>query len=97
MVHALVLLGFLVFMGRLAMMIPLASLAGILVIVSYNMSEWRSFKSILKSSISEISVLLTTFLLTVFIGLDIAIPFGILLALVLFVRMVMETTDIEVL
>jgi sulfate permease, SulP family len=97
MVHALVLLGFLVFMGRLAMMIPLASLAGILVIVSYNMSEWRSFKSILKSSISEISVLLTTFLLTVFIGLDFAIPFGILLALVLFVRMVMETTDIEVL
>ena len=96
-IHALVLSGFLVFMGRLAMMIPLASLAGILVIVSYNMSEWRSFKSILKSSKSELSVLLTTFLLTVFVGLDIAIPFGIILALVLFVRRVMETTDIEVL
>lgn len=96
-IHALVLMCFLVFMGRLAMMIPLASLAGILVIVSYNMSEWRSFKSILKSSKSEISVLLTTFLLTVFVGLDIAIPFGIILALVLFVRRVMETTDIEVL
>lgn len=97
MFHAVILLLFMLFLGKLAMMIPLAALAGILVVVAYNMSEWRSFRSILKSSKSESTILLTTFLLTVFVGLNFALPFGIIMALILFVRRVMETTDIEVL
>ncbi len=97
MIHAVILLVFMLFLGKLAMMIPLTVLAGILVVVAYNMSEWRSFRNILKSSKSESTVLLTTFLLTVFVGLNFALPFGIIMALILFVRRVMETTDIEVL
>lgn len=97
MFHAVILLLFMLFLGKLAMMIPLAALAGILVVVAYNMSEWRSFRSILKNSKSESTILLTTFLLTIFVGLNFALPFGIIMALILFVRRVMETTDIEVL
>ncbi len=97
MFHALILLMFMMFLGRLAMMIPLAALAGILVVVAYNMSEWRSFRSILKTSRGEAAVLMVTFLLTVFVGLNFALPFGILLAMILFIKRVMETTDIEVL
>ena len=97
MFHAAILLLFMLFLGKLAMMIPLAALAGILVVVAYNMSEWRSFRSILKSSRGEASVLLTTFLLTILVGLNIALPFGIILALILFVNRVMETSEIEVL
>lgn len=97
MFHATILLLFMLFLGKLAMMIPLAALAGILVVVAYNMSEWRSFKSILKCSRGEAAVLLTTFLLTILVGLNIALPFGIILALVLFVSRVMETSEIEVL
>ncbi len=95
--HALVLLMFLLFLGKLTNLIPLASLAGILVVVAYNMSEWRSFKNILKNPRSDIAVLLTTFFLTIFVGLNIALPFGIILALILFVKRVMETSDIKVL
>ncbi len=95
--HAIVLLLFMLFLGNLAMKIPLAALSGVLVVVCYNMSEWRSFKNILKSSRGEASVLLVTFLLTVFVGLNFALPFGIILAMILFVNRVMETTDIEVL
>jgi len=97
MVHGVMLLLFMLLLGKLAMIIPLAALAGILVVVAYNMSEWRSFKSILRSSRGEAWVLMTTFLLTIFLGLNVALPFGIILALVLFVNRVMETTDIEVL
>ncbi len=97
MFHAVILLFFMLFLGKLAMMIPLTALAGILVVVAYNMSEWRSFRSILRSSRGEASVLLTTFLLTILAGLNVALPFGIILALVLFVNRVMETSEIEVL
>ncbi len=97
MFHAIILMLFMLFLGKLAMMIPLAALAGILVVVAYNMSEWQSFRSILKSSRGEASVLLATFLLTILVGLNIALPFGIILALVLFVNRVMETSEIEVL
>ncbi len=97
MIHALVLMLVLLYLGKLAQLIPMASLAGILVVVSYNMSEWRSFRSILKSSKSDMAVLLSTFLLTVLVGLNVALPFGIILALILFVRRVMETSEIEVL
>jgi len=94
--HAMILLLFLLFLGNLTKIIPLASLAGILVVVAYNMSEWRSFKNIFKNPKSDIAVLLTTFFLTVFVGLNIALPFGIILALLLFVKRVMETSNIEV-
>ncbi len=97
MFHAVVLLLFMLVMGKLAMMIPLTALAGILVVVAYNMSEWRSFKSIVKSSKGEATVLFVTFLLTIFIGLNFALPFGVILAMVTFISRVMETTDIEVL
>ena len=97
MFHATILLLFMLFLGKLAMMIPLTALAGILVVVAYNMSEWRSFRSILRSSRGEAAVLLTTFLLTILVGLNVALPFGIILALMLFVNRVMETSEIEVL
>lgn len=97
MFHAIILLVFMLFFGKLAMMIPMASLSGVLVVVAYNMSEWRSFRSIIKSTRGEVAVLLSTFLLTIFVGLNTALPFGIILALILFVNRVMETTDIEVL
>ncbi len=97
MIHAVVLLVFLLYLSRLAKLIPLSALSAVLLVVAYNMSEWRSFKHILKSSKSEMVVLLTTFLLTVFVGLNIALPFGIIMALLLFVMRVMETSDIEVL
>jgi sulfate permease, SulP family len=96
-IHALVLLLIMLFLGKLARLIPLATLSGILVIVAYNMSEWRSFKGIFRNSKSDVAVLLTTFLLTVFIDLTVAIQFGLLMAVFLFVRRVSETTDIEVL
>ena len=96
-IHALVRLLILLFLGKLARLVPLPALAGILVIVAYNMSEWRSFKGLFRNAKSDIAVLLTTFLLTVFIDLTVAIQFGLLMAVFLFVRRVSETTDIEVL
>ncbi|MBE0661884.1 MAG: STAS domain-containing protein [Bacteroidales bacterium] len=96
-IHAVVLLLILLFFGKWAKLIPMSCLAGILVIVAYNMSEWRSFKGLLKNNKSEVAVLLTTFLLTVLIDLTVAIQFGLLLAVFLFLRRVIETTDVEVL
>lgn len=72
-IHAVVLLLILLFLGPLTKHIPMACLAGVLVIVSYNMSEWRTFKSLMKNSKSDVAVLLTTFLLTVIFDLTIAI------------------------
>ena len=97
MIHALVLLILMLSLSELAARIPLAALAGILVMVAYNMSEWRSFVGLFKNSRGEIAVLLTTFLLTIFLGLNIALPFGIILALILFARRVMETSELQVL
>ena len=74
----------------------MACLAGVLVIVSYNMSEWRTFKSLMKNSRSDVAVLLTTFLLTVIFDLTIAIEIGLLLALVLFLKRMSEVTHITV-
>lgn len=74
----------------------MACLAGVLVIVSYNMSEWRTFKSLMKNSRSDVAVLLTTFLLTVIFDLTIAIEIGLLLALVLFMKRMSEVTHITV-
>lgn len=86
MVHAITLLLIVLFFGKWAVQIPLACLAGILVVVAYNMSEWRSFYSILKGSKYDIVVLLTTFLLTVLVDLTIAIQIGMVLAALLFMQ-----------
>lgn len=96
-VHVLVLLLIYLLFMPLAAHIPLACLAGILVIVAYNMSEWRTFRQLLKSPRSDVVVLLTTFFLTVIFDLTIAIEVGLLLAVVLFLRRVMETSKISVL
>jgi SulP family sulfate permease len=96
-IHAIVLLLILLFLMPLAQYIPMACLAGVLVIVSYNMSEWRSFKALLKGSKSDISVLLITFFLTVIFDLTIAIAVGLVIACLLFMRRVIETTEISVL
>ena len=96
MIHAVVLLLILLLLMPLAQYIPMACLAGVLVIVSYNMSGWRTFKALLKNPKSDVSVLLITFFLTVIFDLTIAIEWGLVLACVLFMRRVMETTEISV-
>jgi SulP family sulfate permease len=95
-IHALFLLLIYLFLMPLAANIPFACLAGILVVVSYNMSEWRSFKAIFKNPKSDVVVLLTTFFLTVIFDLTIAIEIGLLIAFVLFIKRVMETSSIKV-
>lgn len=95
-VHAVVLLLILLFLMPLAQYIPMACLAGVLVIVSYNMSGWRVFKGLLKNPKSDVSVLLITFFLTVIFDLTVAIEVGLVIACVLFMKRVMETTKISV-
>ncbi|MDR0683315.1 MAG: sulfate permease [Dysgonamonadaceae bacterium] len=95
-IHALVLLLILLFLGPLTKHIPMACLAGVLIIVSYNMSEWRTFCSLLKNPKSDVIVLLVTFFLTVIFDLTIAIEIGILLAMVLLVKRISETSNISV-
>ncbi|MDR0966806.1 MAG: STAS domain-containing protein [Myxococcales bacterium] len=95
-VHAIVLLLILLFLGPLTKHIPMPCLAGVLIVVSYNMSEWRMFRSLLKNPKSDVAVLLVTFLLTVIFDLTIAIEIGLLLAMLLFMRRMMETTKISV-
>jgi len=95
-IHAIVLLLILLFLGDLTKHIPMACLAGVLVIVAYNMSEWRTFKNLLKGQKSDVAVLIATFLLTVIFDLTIAIEIGLLLALVLFLRRISESTQISI-
>ena len=95
-VHAGVLLLILLFLMPLAQYIPMACLAGVLVIVSYNMSGWRTFLALMKNPKSDVTVLLITFILTVIFDLTIAIEVGLLIACVLFMKRVMETTEISV-
>lgn len=95
-VHAVVLLLILLFLMPLAQYIPMACLAGVLVIVSYNMSGWRIFKGLLKNPKSDVTVLLITFFLTVIFDLTVAIEVGLVIACVLFMKRVMETTQISV-
>lgn len=84
--HAVTLLLIMLFFGRWVKLIPMASLAGILMVVAYNMSEWRSFSSILKGSFFDIIVLLTTFFLTVLVNLSVAIEVGVILSALLFMK-----------
>jgi SulP family sulfate permease len=95
-IHAVALSLILFFLGPLTTHIPMACLAGVLIVVSYNMSEWRTFRSLLKNPKSDVTVLLTTFLLTVIFDLTIAIEIGLLLAMLLFMRRMMETTKVSV-
>lgn len=94
-IHAVLLLFILLFLGNLSKHIPMACLAGVLVIVSYHMSEWRTFKALMKSPKSDVAVLLTTFFLTVVLDLTIAIQVGLLLAVVMFVRRISQTTNVS--
>ena len=95
-IHAAMLLLIFLFLMPLAQYIPMACLAGVLVIVSYNMSEWRTFKQLLKNPKSDITVLLITFILTVIFDLTIAIEVGLVIACLLFMRRMAETTQVSV-
>lgn len=95
-IHAIVLLLILLFLGSLTKHIPMACLAGVLIIVAYNMSEWRTFRSLLKNPASDVAVLLVTFFLTVIFDLTIAIEIGLLIAMFLFMKRVAETTHVSV-
>ena len=95
-IHAVVLLLILLFLMPLAQYIPMACLAGVLVVVSYNMSGWRTFKALFNNPKSDITVLLITFFLTIIFDLTVAIETGLVIACVLFMHRVMETTEISV-
>lgn len=98
-VHAITLLLIMLFIGQWAKLIPMSCLAGILIVVAYNMSEWRSFVSILKGSGFDILILLVTFFLTVLVDLTYAIEIGIVLSALLFMKRMADAgtqTDREV-
>jgi SulP family sulfate permease len=94
--HAVTLLLIVLFVGKWAVFIPMSTLAGILVIVAYNMSEWESFMSMLKGPKSDVAVLLITFLLTVLVDLTVAIEIGMLLAVFLFMRKMIKFSDVSI-
>jgi SulP family sulfate permease len=94
-VHALTLMLILVFAGQWAAKVPLASLAAILVVVAYHMSEWRSFAGLLRAPKSDVFVLIVTFGLTVFVDLSVAVQVGVVAASLLFMRRMAEVTNIE--
>ena len=94
-IHAIVLFLIFLFLMPLINLIPMACLAAVLIVVSYNMSGWRTIRSIFHNPKSDISVLAVTFLLTVIFDLTIAIEMGLLLAIILFLRRVMENTEIK--
>ena len=95
-IHAVVLVLILLVLMPYAKFIPMATLAAVLLIVSYNMSEWRTIKRLMKDPKSDVTVLLVTFFLTVIFDLTIAIEIGLVIACVLFIKRVMETTEISV-
>ena len=95
-VHTIVLLLVLLFLGGLVGMIPMPCLAGVLIVVSYNMSGWRTIRSMCRQSRGDIAVLFLTLLLTVIFDLTIAIEVGLILAVVLFMKRVMESVNISV-
>jgi SulP family sulfate permease len=95
-IHAFVLLLITLFFGQYAKLIPMATLAAVLIVVAYNMSEWRSFIEIFKSPKSDIIVLLTTFGLTVVFDLTIAIQVGMVLAVFLFMRSMAMVTNVGI-
>lgn len=94
-VHSLTLLLITLFCGRWAGLLPMATLAAILVVVSYQMCEWRTFVAELQSPKSDVAVLLTTFALTVLVDLTVAISVGMVLAAFLFIRRMSEVTNVK--
>lgn len=94
-VHAITLLFILLFLMPLVKMIPLATLAAVLIMVSYNMSEWRMFKKLLSAPKSDVVVLLSTFFLTVLFDLTLAISVGMVLTAFLFMKRMTDVTDIQ--
>ena len=94
-VHAVVLLLIFLFLMPLAKYIPMACLAGVLVVVSYGMSGWRSFIALMRNPKSDVTVLILTFLLTIIFDLTVAIEVGLLCACLLFMRRMSETTDVK--
>jgi SulP family sulfate permease len=95
MVHAVTLLLIVLFVGRWAALVPLATLAAILLIVAYHMSEWRAFKAELTAPKSDVAVLLGTFALTVLVDLTVAIEVGMVLAAFLFMRRMADVTNVK--
>src|SRR5207248_4783956 len=95
MIHALTLLAIVVFAAPLARFIPLSVLAAILLVVAYNMGEWGEIPELLKLSRMEIATWLVTFLLTVFADLTVAVVAGMILAVLVFIRKVTQTTTVS--
>jgi len=95
-IHAFTLLLILLIFGKWVTLIPMSCLAGILIVVAYNMSEWHSFITMLKGSKSDILVLLTAFFLTVFVDLTIAIEVGMVFSAMLFMQRMSKLSNIEI-
>lgn len=95
-IHSFILLIIMLAAGKWVTLIPLSCLAGVLIVVAYNMSEWRSFLSILRTSKSDGAVLLSTFALTVFVDLTIAIEIGMVLAAFLFMRRMTQISNVNI-
>lgn len=95
-VSSVVMLMMMLFLGDLTKHIPMACLAGVLVVVSYNMSEWRSFKMLAKQSKGTLAILLTTFTLTVVLDITIAIEVGLILAVFIFINRMSKSTHVSV-
>ena len=95
-VHAVVLLLIFLFLMPLAQYIPMACLAGVLVVVSYGMCGWRSFAALMRNPKSDVTVLLITFFLTIVFDLTVAIEVGLIIACLLFMKRMAESTDVKV-
>lgn len=95
--HAVTLLLIMLLAGKWVALVPMPTLAGILAVVAYNMSEWENFRAMLKGPRSDTAVLLTTFFLTVLIDLTVAIEIGMILAVFLFMRKMIRTSDVKML
>lgn len=95
MVHAAVVLILFLVLGKMAALIPMATLAGILVVVAYNMMEWHLFIRILKTTTGDVFILMNTFLLTVLVDLTVAIEVGMVLSAFLFMHRVVDLTDVD--
>ena len=95
-IHAITLLLILLFFGKWVSLIPMVTLAGILIVVAYHMSEWQHFLSVLKGPRSDMAILLTTFLLTVLVDLTVAIEIGMVLASFLFMRNMIKFSDVSI-
>jgi SulP family sulfate permease len=94
-IHALTLLVIMLFVGKWAALIPMATLAGILIMVAWNMSELENFIDVFKGSKSDAAVLVTTFGLTVLVDLTVAIEIGMILAAFLFMRKMMQASSVQ--